>query len=241
MKTFLLFLVGTVRGNRSRMINRRCLFVRVGNPVFAICFISILTKMSAFAIETWPCPGVCLTADYVFPQLEKSVILFDLGLPQTERPSTYGLSFAFWRSHYSKMMAGVQVAPLYGKAADAYGTQVGMCNSAERGVGVQAGLINIYDDVSFRLQVGLWNSQRLSLNWNYGAPTHSGGHGVQIGFVNMSSEGGHLQFGVFNVGDDTSVLQIGVFNFVNAKSNCFQIGIVNDRETTGSPFIGWRW
>lgn len=64
---------------------------------------------------------------------------------------------------------------------------------------------------------------------------------MQIGFVNMSSEGGHLQFGVFNVGDDTSVLQIRVFNFANAKSNCFQIGIVNDRETTGSPFIGWRW
>ena len=86
-------------------------------------------------------------------------MLFDLGLPQTERPSTYGLSFALWRSYYSKMMA-----PLYGKAAAAYGTQVGMCNSAEQGVGVQAGLINIYDDVSFRLQVGLWNSQRLSLN-----------------------------------------------------------------------------
>ena len=211
------------------------------------CWIFPLVVMAAFAVKVtcgaqiWPCPGICFTGDVNFPRLEKGVVLLDMGIPQTERPSTYGLSFALWRSHYSKMMAGVQVAPLYGKAADAYGTQVGMCNSAERGVGVQAGLINIYDDVSFRLQVGLWNSQRLSLNWNYGAPTHFGGHGVQIWFVNMSSEGGHLQFGVFNVGDDTSVLQIGVFNFVNAKSNCFQIGIVNDRETTGSPFIGWRW
>jgi hypothetical protein len=196
--------------------------------------------MSTFALETWPCPGICFTADYVFPRLENGVILFDLGLPQTERPSLYGFGLSLWQSRY-KMMAGVQVAPLYAEAADAYGAQVGICNGAGRGAGVQAGLINIYDDISFRLQVGIWNSQRLNLNWNYGRPTHSGGYGVQLGFVNMSSEGGHLQFGVFNVGDDTSVLQIGIFNFVNAKSNCLQIGIANDRETTGTPFIGWRW
>ena len=168
------------------------------------------------------------------------MVFLDLGLPQTERPSVYGFGFALWRSRY-KTMVGAQVGLLEGMGADVYGAQMGLANSAGRGAGVQLGLFNVYDDVSFRIQAGLLNSYRLSLNWNYWTPNHSGGCGVQLGLVNMSSEGGHLQMGFLNFAGESTVFQVGVYNSMDKKSHGLQIGVINEVGDKGSPFIGWNW
>jgi len=205
-----------------------------------IAIMSITAKIADCA-QVWPCPGACINAESNFPDLEKGVILFDLGLPQTERPSVYGLSVAFWRSNYRELMLGAQVGLLENRAADMYGGQLGIANSAGRGVGVQFGLINEYDDVSFRIQAGLWNSHRLSLNWNYGRPSHSGGCGVQFALVNMSSEGWHFQFGLLNFADASTVFQIGVYNNIDKKSRGLQIGLINEVDADGIPFVRLHW
>ena len=210
---------------------------------FRILFVVVLVAMTsevACCAQIWPCPGVCFTDGAYFPDLEKGVVFLDLGLPQTERPSVYGLSFALWRSRY-KTMVGAHVGLLEGIGADVYGAQMGLANSAGRGAGVQLGLFNVYDDVSFRIQAGLLNSYRLSLNWNYGTPSHSGGCGVQLGLVNMSSEGGHLQVGFLNFASESTVFQVGVYNSMNKKSCGLQIGVINEVGDKGLPFIGWNW
>ena len=204
-----------------------------------MAFAVMATKI-AYCAQTWPTPGICFTADANFPKLEKGVILFDMGLPQTERPSVFGFGFALWRSRYRRMM-GVQVGLVEGAAADTYGAQMGLANSAGQGAGVQLGLFNVYDDVSFRIQAGLINSYPLSLNWNYGTPNHSGGYGVQLGLVNLSSRGGHLQFGFLNFSDESAVFQIGFYNRMDKESRGLQIGVINEVGDKGSPFIGWNW
>ena len=211
------------------------------------CWIFPLIVMAAFAAKVtcgaqiWPCPGICFTGDVNFPRLEKGVVLLDMGIPQTERPSVYGLSFSFWRSHYEEKMMGIQFGLVEAVAADAYGIQLALANDAGRGAGVQLGLFNIYDDTSFRLQAGLWNSYRISLNWNYGRPTNPGGYGVQLGLVNMSSEGGHLQLGFLNFADKSTVFQFGFYNNMDKESRGLQIGIINEVGNNGSPLIGWNW
>ena len=209
--------------------------------MFPVIVLAVATSKIANCAQIWPCPGVCFTENVHFPKLEKGVVLFDVGLPQTERPSVYGLGFALWRSHYIKAMVGVQIGLLEGFSADTYGAQIGLANDAGRGAGVQLGLFNIYDDVSFRVQAGLLNSYRLSLNWNYGTPSNPGGYGIQFGLVNMSSEGGHLQFGFLNFADESKVFQIGFYNSMDTKSSGLQIGIINEVGNNGSPFIGWNW
>ena len=176
----------------------------------------------------------------LFSRFRERVVFLDLGLPQTERPSVYGFGFALWRSRY-KTMVGAQVGLLEGMGADVYGAQMGLANSAGRGAGVQLGLFNVYDDGSFRIQAGLLNSYRLSLNWNYWTPNHSGGCGVQLGLVNMSSEGGHLQMGFLNFAGESTVFQVGVYNSMDKKSHGLQIGVINEVGDKGSPFIGWNW
>ena len=202
---------------------------------------------STYCMEVWPSPGVCVVLPaenpfvWSFPVEEKGVVLFDLGLPLVERPSMYGLSVALGASSYEKTMVGAQVGLVSVKAADAYGIQLALANDAGRGAGVQLGLFNIYDDTSFRLQAGLWNSYRISLNWNYGRPTNPGGYGVQLGLVNMSSEGGHLQLGFLNFADKSTVFQFGFCNNMDKESRGLQIGIINAVGNNGSPFIGWNW
>ena len=89
------------------------------------CWIFPLVVMAAFAAKVtcgaqiWPCPGICFTGDVNFPRLEKGVVLLDMGIPQTERPSVYGLSFSFWRSHYEETMMGIQFGLVEAVAADA--------------------------------------------------------------------------------------------------------------------------
>ena len=209
--------------------------------MFPVVVLAAITTQNVYSAQIWPCPGFCFTEDAHFPKLEKGVVLFDVGLPQTERSSVYGLGFALWRSHYIKAMVGVQIGLLEGFSADTYGAQIGLANDAGRGAGVQLGLFNIYDDVSFRVQAGLLNSYRLSLNWNYGTPSNPGGYGIQFGLVNMSSEGGHLQFGFLNFADESKVFQIGFYNSMDTKSSGLQIGIINEVGGKGSPFIGWNW
>lgn len=196
---------------------------------------------SAFAGDVWPVPGVGFGPWYSLPPEEHGVVVFDLGLPISVRASVYGASVSLLGSGYRERMAGVQVGLLDCHAQEAYGVQFGLVTSAKRGYGVQAGLMNFYNDDSFRVQVGLWNAQQFSLNWNYGPTGHPGGHGVQVGLVNMSSDGGHVQFGVFNFGEDTVAVQIGLFNFANENTKCFQIGLTNERGSTATPLLGWRW
>lgn len=200
-----------------------------------------ITSKIAYCEQICPSPGVCFTEGVCFPDLENGVLFLDLGLPQTERPSVYGLSFSFWRSHYEEKMMGIQFGLVEAVAADAYGIQLALANDAGRGAGVQLGLFNIYDDTSFRLQAGLWNSYRISLNWNYGRPTNPGGYGVQLGLVNMSSEGGHLQLGFLNFADKSTVFQFGFYNNMDKESRGLQIGIINEVGNNGSPLIGWNW
>lgn len=214
---------------------------------FLFCLMLLLPS-SSYCMEVWPCPGICVALPaenafvWSFPTVEeKGVVLLDLGIPLAERPSMYGLSATLGASSYKKMMVGAQVGLVSVKAADAYGVQLALANDAGRGAGVQLGLFNIYDDASFRLQAGLWNSYRISLNWNYGRPTNPGGYGVQLGLVNMSSEGGHLQLGFLNFADKSTVFQFGFYNNMDKESRGLQIGIINEVGNNGSPFIGWNW
>ena len=196
---------------------------------------------SVVAGGVWPFPGVSLPGDLTMPSQGKGVALLDVGLPTIERSSVYGLSSSLVGSCYSDMMVGAQLG-VVSSANEAYGVQIGLAGTkAGRGFGAQVGFVNIYDDESFRVQLGFINSHVLSLNWNYGPVQHSGGCGVQAGFLNLSSEGCHSQFGVFNVGWDSTVVQFGLFNFAYGSSKCFQIGLVNKRADDASPLIGWKW
>ena len=207
---------------------------------FVVVLFFVISKF-AYSIEVWPCPGVGFSAGACFPDYHKGVLLLDLGLPVTERPNVYGLSLVPFRSNYKKAMVGAQISLFEGSAADVYGGQLGLANSAGRGAGVQLGLLNFYDDVSFRIQMGLLNAHRISLNWNYGKPRHSGGFGVQVGFVNMSSEGGHFQCGFWNMATESMVLQFGIVNSMDKDSHGLQIGLINEVDNKGTPFIRWNW
>lgn len=213
----------------------------LGKMLLAAAFCTAtLFSFAGWAVDVYPFPGVSISPDSAIPSDGHGVVLFDLGLPVTERSSVYGLSVSLGGSGYNDTLVGGQVG-LVGWAKNAYGAQLGFSNSAEKGVGVQVGILNFYDDESFRVQIGLVNSQFFSLNWNYGRDPEPGGYGVQLGLVNRSCDGGHLQVGMFNVGHKTSVVQIGLFNFVDKESRCLQLGLVNDRGSDSSPFLGWRW
>ena len=207
-----------------------------------ICFVATVSAtIPTFAKSALPFPGIGIVPDLSLPPDGCGVFLFDIGLPISERSLVYGVSASLISSDYREEIVGVQVGTLASTAKKAYGAQFGLFNSAERGFGSQVGLVNFYNDESFRGQIGFWNTRRFSLNWNYGPNSMSGGHGVQLGFINSSSEGGHLQFGVFNFGESTSVVQIGLINIVNENTRCLQFGLVNERGADATPFFGWRW
>ena len=140
----------------------------------------------------------------------------------------------------SKNAYGVQVG-LFNGAEAGYGLQTGFVNGAGNGVGVQVGFLNIYDDESFRLQVGAVNTHKfMFLN---GGSIKPGGWGIQTSILNASSEGKHLQLGVFNLAHSSDVLQVGFYNSMDEKSRGFQIGFINLQGEDGHnlPFIGWQW
>ena len=203
--------------------------------------IGISIPVCSNSAEICPCPGICIADDWAFPSVieRKGVVLFDLALPNAERYSMYGVGVALGHSKYETMI-GAQTG-LFGEAVDTYGVQASLFNSAGRGAGAQVGLLNVYDDVSFRFQVGIWNSYRLSLNWNYGTPKHSGGYGVQAGLLNMSWEGGHIQFGIFNLASESIAFQFGFLNSMDKDSRGLQIGLINVVDDDGWPLIRWNW
>ena len=209
--------------------------------IFSVVVLFFVISKFAYSMEVWPCPGVSFSAKATFPDYRKGVLLLNFGLPVTERPYVFGLSLVPFRSNYKKAMVGAQVNLFEGSAADAYGVQLGLANSAGRGAGVQLGVFNQYDDISFRIQTGLFNSHRLSLNWNYGKSRSPGGYGVQLGLVNMSDEGGFIQLGFFNFGYESTNLQVGFFNSMNKESRGLQIGIINEVNDERMPIIGWNW
>ena len=61
-----------------------------------------------------------------------------------------------------------------------------------------------------RIQVGIANTHKFLL-LGRGESRHPGGNGVHVGFLNVSSEGGHLQLGVFNWAYKSGLLQVGPF------------------------------
>lgn len=207
---------------------------------FVFFSVTVLLSGAGISCDTYPFPGVGFVPILRLPTDAHGVVLFDLGLPIIERPSAYGLSVAVLGGEYKDTMAGVQAGLLLSKADAAYGVQFGFANSARKGAGAQFGLLNFYNDESFRIQVGLVNTQELALDWKYGPKIDSGSNGVQLGLLNMSSEGGHFQAGLINLGYSTSVFQVGLYNFAGS-SRCFQLGLINERDDGVSPFIGWQW
>ena len=221
----------------------------VGAPLDSIC------------AEVWPSPGVCFylppgNSWWSLPDSDKGTVLVDLGLLAAKRPSMYGLSLSLAASYYDEAMVGAQIGLIWGAGAkNAHGFQSGLFNSADtgsgaqvglinyagQGYGVQMGLVNVYDDVSMRLQVGIANTHKFLL-LGRGESRHPGGNGVHVGFLNVSSEGGHLQLGVFNLAYKSGVLQVGLYNSMDDNSRGLQIGIVNEHgDDESTPFIGWCW
>ena len=214
--------------------------------IIAMCFLyglshTLVLNAAGPSAEICPCPGICIADDWAFPSVieREGVVLFDLALPNAERYSMYGIGVALGHSKYETMI-GAQTG-LFGEAVDTYGVQASLFNNAGRGAGTQVGLLNVYDDVSFRFQAGIWNSYRLSLNWNYGTPKHSGGYGVQAGLLNMSWEGGHIQFGIFNLASESIAFQFGFLNSMDKDSRGLQIGLINVVDDDGWPLIRWNW
>ena len=226
-----------------------------------VALLAVGAPLDSICAEVWPSPGICFyippgNSWWSLPDSDKGTVLVDLGLFETRRRSTYGLSLALGISDYRETMVGTQIGLLWGTGAKkaygiqaglfngtdvGYGAQVGLINGAGRGYGVQMGLVNVYDDVSMRLQVGIANTPKFLL-LGRGESRHPGGNGVQVGFLNVSSEGKHLQLGVFNWACKSGVLQVGLFNSMDASSCGLQIGIVNEHEDGEStPFIGWHW
>ena len=72
------------------------------NPyrILSLIVLAALAAKVACCAQLWPCPWICFTEDLNFPKLEKGVFLLDMGTPQTERPSVYGLCFSLWRCCY---------------------------------------------------------------------------------------------------------------------------------------------
>ena len=224
--------------------------------------LAVGTPLGSIYADVWPSPGVCFylppgNSSWSFPDSDIGTVLVDLGLFETRRRSTYGLSLALGISDYKETMVGAQMGVLWGSGAkNAYGfqaglfngadagsgAQVGLFNGAGRGYGVQMGLVNVYDDVSMRLQIGIANTHKLFL-LGRGEKRHPGGNGVHVGLLNVSSEGGHLQLGVFNWAYKSGVLQVGLYNCMGDNSCGLQIGIVNEHGDDGeaTPFIGWHW
>ena len=102
-------------------------------------------------------------------------------------------------------------------------------------------MVGVYDDVSMRIQVGIANTHKFLL-LGRGESRHPGGNGVHVGFLNVSSEGGHLQLGVFNWAYKSGVLQVGLYNSMDDNARGLQIGIVNEHgDDESTPFIGWCW
>ena len=152
----------------------------------------------------------------------------------------FGAQMGLLWGTYAKDAYGLQTG-LFNIADAGSGAQVGLTNGAGQGYGVQMGLVNVYDDVSMRLQVGLANTHKFIL-LGHGESRHPGGRGAQVGFLNVSSEGGHLQLGVFNLAYKSGVLQVGLYNSMDDNSRGLQIGIVNEQgDNDSTPFIGWRW
>ena len=57
----------------------------------------------------------------------------------------------------------------------------------------------------------------------------------------MSSEGWHFQFGLLNFADASTVFQIGVYNNIDKKSRGLQIGLINEVDADGIPFVRLHW
>ena len=233
---------------------------RLRRFVFVV-LLAVGAPLDSMCADVWPSPGICFyippgNSWWSLPDSDKGTVLVDLGLFETCRRSTYGLSLALGISSYKETMVGAQMGLLWGTyAKDAYGfqsglfnsadagsgAQVGLINGAGQGYGVQMGLVNVYDDVSMRLQVGSANTHKFIL-LGHGESRHPGGNGAQVGFLNVSSEGGHLQLGVFNLAYKSGVLQVGLYNSMDGNSRGLQIGIVNERgDDESTPFIGWCW
>ena len=202
---------------------------RLRRFVFVV-LLAVGAPFDSMCADVWPSPGICFyippgNSWWSLPDSDKGTVLVDLGLLAAKRPSMYGLSLSLAASYYDEAMVGAQMGLLWGTdAKNAYGlqsglfnsagagsgAQVGLINGAGRGYGVQMGLVNVYDDVSMRLQVGIANTHKFIL-LGRGESRHPGGNGVHVGFLNVSSEGGHLQLGVFNWAYKSGLLQVGPF------------------------------
>ena len=215
--------------------------------------------ISSFCVEVWPIPGVALVSPSKeiasFPTSDKGTVFFDLGALGTQRRSIYGIGLGLIASCYRNEMVGAQMAFMGCESKNAYGVQVGLFNGAEagyglqtgfvngagNGVGVQTGFLNIYDDESFRLQIGAVNTHKFM--FLKGGSIKPGGWGIQTSILNASSKGKHLQLGLFNLAHSSDVLQVGFYNSLDEKSRGLQVGLINihGEPEQAMPLVGWCW
>lgn len=177
---------------------------------------------NASCTEMQTCPGVAISPEWAFPANGSDAFAIDLSFTTVSRDRVAGCGVSFGMSEY-KSLYGVQLALLNAYVQnDMYGLQFGPTMFAERGVGLQVGLLTWCDNGDYLAQIGLVNG--LSVNGfmnDAGASCYTtSSFAIQTGLINLTDHAG-MQIGVLNLGG--ARCQVGIFNFGHGG----QIGVFN--------------
>ena len=211
------------------------------------CVFSIVFAMhvNANCTEVQTYPGVAISPEWAFPANGSDAFAIDLSFTTVSRNSVAGCGVSFGKSEY-KSLYGVQVALLNAYVQnDMYGLQFGATMFAERGAGLQVGLLTWCDDGDYLAQIGLVNGLNVNGFMNdAGASCYAtSSSAIQMGLINLTDHAG-MQIGVLNLGG--ARCQIGIFNFGNSGQigvfnfgRGLKIGALNYNGDWLTPVFGW--
>lgn len=194
-----------------------------------LVLVTMIIFHSAFASGDAVCKvsplGFAVADDFEFPDVDFAIVGVDVGIPMTRHASLYGVGFSL-AHNIAVVLFGGQLSLGLNESECAYGVQAGLLgNRAARGVGAQVGLSNVADDLSLRVQLGLWNSTPDGF-WDKPV-VHPGAYGVQAGLINRYENGGGLQMGFWNNSNESVTFQGGIINGMYDHAYGTQFGIVN--------------
>lgn len=201
--------------------------------------------MNANCTEVQTYPGVAFSPEWAFPANGSDAFAIDLSFTTVSRNRVAGCGVSFGMSEY-KSVYGVQFALLNAYVQnDMYGLQFGTTMFAERGAGLQVGLLTWCDDGDYLAQIGLVNGLNVNGFMNdAGASCYTtSSSAIQMGLINLTDHAG-MQIGVLNLGG--ARCQIGIFNFGNSGQigvfnfgRGLKIGALNYNGDWLTPVFGW--
>ena len=156
-----------------------------------------------------------------------------------------GCGVSFGKSEY-KSLYGVQFALLNAYVQnDMYGLQFGATMFAERGAGLQVGLLTWCDDGDYLAQIGLVNGLNVKgfVNDAGASCCTTSSFAIQTGLINLTDHAG-MQIGILNLGG--AWYKGGIFNFGNSGQigvcnfgEGLKLGIINYNGNWLTPILGW--